>query len=108
MDRLVIAVSPIIGGKAVKGPAAKMYAELGIVPSAAAVAAHYHGLLQAFVLDRADEADRAELETGGLPVFATDAIMHSVPDRARLAGEILQFHQQLRNQIGENEVCERA
>jgi len=102
MDRPVIAVSPIIGGKAVKGPAAKMYAELGILPSAAAVAAHYHGLLQAFVLDRADEADRAELETGGLPVLATDSIMHSVPDRARLAEEILRFHLELQGMKFEN------
>ena len=50
----VIAVSPIIGGKTVKGPAAKMYAELGIQPSALAVAEHYRGLLSGFVLDNVD------------------------------------------------------
>ncbi len=50
----VVAVSPIIGGKTVKGPAAKMYAELGIEPSALAVAKHYHDLLRGFVLDKED------------------------------------------------------
>ncbi|MCP4372855.1 MAG: 2-phospho-L-lactate transferase, partial [Deltaproteobacteria bacterium] len=52
--RPVIAVSPIIGGKAVKGPAAKMYAELGIQPSARAVAAHYGSLLAGLMLDEVD------------------------------------------------------
>ena len=40
-DKLVVAVSPLVGGKAIKGPAAKMYAELEIEPSALAVARHY-------------------------------------------------------------------
>jgi LPPG:FO 2-phospho-L-lactate transferase len=48
----VVAVSPIIGGEAVKGPAAKMYRELGIEPSAFAVASHYRGLVTDFVLDQ--------------------------------------------------------
>ena len=51
----MVAVSPIIGGKTVKGPAAKMYAELGIEPSALAVAEHYRNLLAGFVLDSKDE-----------------------------------------------------
>jgi len=50
----IVAVSPIIGGKTVKGPAAKMYAELGIEPSALAVAEHYRDLLSGFVLDNVD------------------------------------------------------
>ena len=55
----LVVISPIIGGKTVKGPAAKMFAELGIVPSALAVAEHYHDSLKScftgFVLDRVDE-----------------------------------------------------
>ncbi len=51
----MVAVSPIIGGKTVKGPAAKMYAELGIEPSALAVAEHYRNLLTGFVLDSQDK-----------------------------------------------------
>jgi LPPG:FO 2-phospho-L-lactate transferase len=95
LDRPVVAVSPIIRGQAVKGPAAKMYAELGIEPSAAAVAGHYNGLLQGFVLDRRDGEDADRLAAAGLPVLPVDALMHSIPDRARLAGEILRYYQQL-------------
>jgi len=84
----VTAVSPIIGGRAVKGPAAKMYAEMGIEPSALAVAEHYRGLLQGFVMDR---SDRGFVGTIQVPVLLTDALMTSIPDRARLAREILTF-----------------
>jgi LPPG:FO 2-phospho-L-lactate transferase len=83
-----IAVSPIIGGQAVKGPAAKMYAELGIQPSALAVANHYRGVLTGFVLDSVD----AQL-AGQIPVQAlvTDTLMKSIPDRARVARDVLNF-----------------
>ncbi|MGD0752287.1 MAG: 2-phospho-L-lactate transferase, partial [Anaerolineales bacterium] len=53
--KTVLAVSPIIGGQTVKGPAAKMYTELGICPSALAVARHYEDLLSGFILDIVDE-----------------------------------------------------
>jgi LPPG:FO 2-phospho-L-lactate transferase len=89
--RPVVAVSPIVGGQAVKGPAAKMLAELGLEVSARTVARHYDGLTNAFVLDLADEAFRPDLEADGLRVLATDTIMGSQPDRARLAREVLDF-----------------
>jgi LPPG:FO 2-phospho-L-lactate transferase len=89
--RPVVAVSPIVGGQAVKGPAAKMLAELGLEVSARAVARHYGGLINAFVLDRADEAFSPGLEADGLRVLAKDTIMRSEPDRARLAREVLDF-----------------
>ena len=57
-DAPVVAVSPIIGGKAIKGPTAKMMAELGMPTTSSAVAVHYGGLLDGFVLDEAD-ADQA-------------------------------------------------
>jgi LPPG:FO 2-phospho-L-lactate transferase len=84
----VVAVSPIIGGQTVKGPAAKMYAELGIEPSALAVANHYRGRLAGFVLDTVD----AHL-AGQIPVqtLVTDTLMKSIADRARVARDVLNF-----------------
>jgi LPPG:FO 2-phospho-L-lactate transferase len=86
--KTVVAVSPIIGGQTVKGPAAKMYAELGIQPSARAVAEHYRGLLSGFVLDNMD----AELASNiNIPTLTTDTLMDSLTKRARLAGDVLNF-----------------
>lgn len=84
----VVAVSPIIAGGAVKGPAAKIMRELGHEPSAAAVAAHYGALIDGFVLDH---ADAAQIPSISVPCLATDAIMHGVEDRGRLAKEVLAF-----------------
>ncbi len=84
----VIAVSPIIGGKTVKGPAAKMYTELGIEPSALAVAEHYGNLLSGFVLDTVDGqlSDRIAACT-----LITNTLMNNSSDRARLATDVLNF-----------------
>ncbi|HUF39111.1 MAG TPA: 2-phospho-L-lactate transferase [Anaerolineales bacterium] len=95
-ERPGIAVSPLIGGRAVKGPAAKMYRELGIEPSAAAVAAHYGGLLCGFVIDHADHAETSLIRAEGLDVFSTDALMSDDLDRARLAGEMIEFWMNVR------------
>jgi len=84
----VVAVSPIIGGKAVKGPAAKMYAELGIQPSATAVAEHYRGLLSGFVLDSVDKELTGQID---IPTLTTDTLMDSLTKRARLGGDVLNF-----------------
>lgn len=84
----VIAVSPIIGGKAVKGPAAKMYEELGVQPSASAVGDHYRGLITGFVLDRVDEDQAGNI---GVPTLTTDTLMDSLTKRAGLAGDVLNF-----------------
>jgi LPPG:FO 2-phospho-L-lactate transferase len=84
----VIAVSPIIGGETVKGPAAKMYAELGIQPSALAVAEHYRELLSGFVLDNID-AELAESIT--IPTLTTDTLMNLLTKRALLAQDVLHF-----------------
>jgi LPPG:FO 2-phospho-L-lactate transferase len=86
--RPVVAVSPIIGGQAVKGPAAKMYAELGIQPSALAVAEHYRGLLSAFVLDNVDAEQAAKIE---IPTLTTDTLMNLLTKRALLAQDVLNF-----------------
>lgn len=81
----VIAVSPIIAGQAVKGPTAKMMAELGLEPSAATVARHYEGLIDAFVVDEAD----AGLAIAGVHVAATPTLMRSLDDKQRLARFVL-------------------
>ena len=84
----IVAVSPIIGGQAVKGPAAKMYAELGIQPSALAVAEHYRGLLNGFVLDNVDAEQAANIE---IPTLTTDTLMNLLTKRAQLARDVLNF-----------------
>ncbi len=86
-----VAISPIIGGKTVKGPAAKMFAELGIEPSALAVAEHYRGLLTGFVLDTADSALAEAIQRANIPTFITDTLMNSPSDRRRLAEDVLNF-----------------
>jgi LPPG:FO 2-phospho-L-lactate transferase len=87
----VAAVTPIVGGQAIKGPAAKMLAELELEVSPAAVARHYGGLLDSFVLDVVDEGMAGEIARGGLKVAVTDTIMRSDADRARLAQDVLEL-----------------
>lgn len=87
----VLAVSPIIGGKTVKGPAAKMYTELGLQPSALAVARHYGTLLNGFVLDNVDAAQAEAVQALNIRTLATDTMMPSSNERRRLAQEVLDF-----------------
>lgn len=84
-----VAVSPIIGGKALKGPADKMLRSLGYEVSAAGVARMYEGLVDGFVIDRADENEEASIAALGMRVLSTDAVMRDEPDRERLAREVL-------------------
>lgn len=86
-----VAVSPIVGGRALKGPADKMLHSLGHEVSATGVARIYGGLVDGMVIDRADEGERSAIEGLGMEVLATDAVMHDPPDRARLADEVLGF-----------------
>ena len=82
----VAAVSPIIGGKAVKGPTAKIMAELGLPIGAAAIARHYVDILDLFVADEADADIVAELE---IPVILTRTLMVTLEDRDALARGVL-------------------
>ncbi len=91
----VIAVSPIIGGKAVKGPAAKMYTELGIQPSALAVAKHYGSLLTGFVLDNIDRAQAEAVLAMGVQLLVTNTMMTTSAERCRLAQEVIEFGSKL-------------
>jgi LPPG:FO 2-phospho-L-lactate transferase len=87
----VIAVSPIVGGQAIKGPTAKMMAELGLPSGAVAVARHYGALLDGFVLDTCDADLADEVKALGIAVLVTDTIMKSLDDKMRLAAEVLDF-----------------
>jgi len=82
----VVAVSPIIGGEAVKGPTAKMLREFGILPSAAAVARRYGDLLDGYVMD---EVDAAEAPAVGVPVTLARTRMVTLEDREALARTVL-------------------
>jgi LPPG:FO 2-phospho-L-lactate transferase len=86
-----VAVSPIIGGRALKGPADKMLYSLGHEVSAAGVARMYEGIVDGMVIDRIDEGEEARLSTSGLRALVTDTIMRDETDRERLAQEILRF-----------------
>jgi len=88
-ERKAVAVSPIVGGKALKGPAAKMMQELGMEVQALAVAQHYAGLLDGFVLDAADAPLAVAVQALGMRVLVTDTVMHDKAGRRRLAAEIL-------------------
>ena len=90
-DAPKVAVSPIVGGRALKGPADRMLASLGHEVSAAGVAALYEGLLDGMLVDGADEGQRGDIEGLGMDVYATDAVMREPEDRARLAREVLEF-----------------
>jgi len=87
----VIAVSPIIRGETVKGPAAKMYRELGIEPSAFAVANHYQGLVTGFVFDQIDTQLNESVKGLNMQTLVTSTLMNSHEDRRQLASEVLHF-----------------
>src|SRR3712207_5164922 len=86
-----IAVSPIIGGRAIKGPADKMLASLGHEVSATGVARIYADVVDGMVVDRADRGERAGIEALGMRVLTTESVMRGAEDRARLASETLEF-----------------
>lgn len=87
----IIAVSPIVGGQAIKGPTAKMMRELDIPASAAAVARHYRDLITGFVLDQCDADRESEVADLGLATLVTRTVMASLDDRIALARDVLAF-----------------
>jgi len=90
-DHPIVAVSPIIGGQAVKGPVVKMYAELGIEPSALAVAEHYQEFLSGFVFDRVDRELESQIQQLNVLTLYTETLMASPAQRKRLAQDVLKF-----------------
>lgn len=91
-----VAVSPIVAGAALKGPAAKMMLELGIEPSAPAVARMLSPWIDGFVLDEADAPAAGEVGDLGLRVLVAPTVMRNDGDRRRLAGQVLAFADDLR------------
>jgi LPPG:FO 2-phospho-L-lactate transferase len=90
----LVAVSPIIGGEAVKGPAAKIMEELGLAVSSVGVAGFYGSLLDGLMIDTVDahlapEIDRSEVIVG-------DTMMRNSEDRRRVATEVLTFARELK------------
>jgi LPPG:FO 2-phospho-L-lactate transferase len=92
----VVAVSPVVGGRALRGPADRMLESLGGRPSASGVFEHYTatypGLLDVFVIDQVDADEAAALRAQGARVDLLDTVMRSHADRQRLAEEILDAH----------------
>jgi LPPG:FO 2-phospho-L-lactate transferase len=86
-----VAVSPIVGGKALKGPADRMLASLGHEVSALGVARLYAGLVDGMVIDAVDADLRSEIERLGMRVCITDTVMLGDEGRRRLAHEVLEF-----------------
>jgi LPPG:FO 2-phospho-L-lactate transferase len=89
----VVAVSPIIGGRAVKGPTAKMMKELGIEPGAGAVARRYGELLRGYIVDPADAGEASGLAAD---VAVAPTLMTSLADREALARVVLEAADRLR------------
>ncbi|HET7095634.1 MAG TPA: 2-phospho-L-lactate transferase CofD family protein, partial [Thermomicrobiales bacterium] len=87
----VVAISPIVGGQAIKGPAAKMFASLGFEPSALAVARHYLGQIDGLVIDEVDAALGPEIAAHGIRPLVTRSVMGGLDDRMRLAAETVAF-----------------
>jgi LPPG:FO 2-phospho-L-lactate transferase len=85
----VVAVSGIVGGKALKGPADRMLVSLGHEASALGVARQYTGVADMFVLDSVDAALEAPIRKLGLRTLVTDTVMTDDSGRARLAGVVL-------------------
>lgn len=85
----VIAVSPIVAGQAIKGPTAKMMADLGLPTEAAAVAAHYRDLVTHFVLDEADHDAQQKVRALGLRVSTAQTVMRNEADKVALARHVL-------------------
>jgi LPPG:FO 2-phospho-L-lactate transferase len=85
----VVAVSPLVGGKAVKGPLSKLLDELGSGGNNLALARHYGGLTDTFVIDRRDEGDAEGLRALGLSVTVTETLMRDAADREALARAVL-------------------
>ena len=91
-----VAVSPIIGGRALKGPADQMLAGLGHDVSVLGVARLYRDILHGLVIDHEDVALAPQIEALGMRVLVTQSIMGDADDRRRLAVEVLAFAESLR------------
>ncbi len=88
-DVPVIAVSPLVGGKALKGPLSKLMTELGKDDGNVAIARHYKGLVDCIVIDESDAGDADALQAEGVAVTVTNTVMRDAGDREMLARSVL-------------------
>ena len=93
----VVAVTPLIGGKALKGAAGKMMRELGRELSARSIAGEYLRLIDGFVLDSEDAALLESVRSLGIAAIAVPTVMRSLDDRVVLAQEVLDFATSIRS-----------
>ena len=93
----IVAVSPIVGGEAIKGPTAKMMHELSVPASAGAVAQHYGDLLDGFIIDQKDSELVASIETLDIETIVTQTVMVTLTDRIDLARTAIEFLRSLRH-----------
>lgn len=87
----IVAVSPFIGGRAIKGPAAKIMGEIGLPTTPTGLAAYYDGLLDGLVIDHAD----SDTPIPGVAIHVTDTLMRHSDDQRRLAEATLDFARSL-------------
>jgi LPPG:FO 2-phospho-L-lactate transferase len=91
-----VAVSPLIGGQAVRGPAASLMGLAGRQASALGVADLYAGVIDGIVIDCADVDEKEAIEALGIRVLVTETLMRTTQDKERLASEVLAFARTLR------------
>jgi len=95
MNKICIAISPIVGNTALKGPAAKIFEEMDVVPSAMEVARLYKDIIDGFVLDNQNQDESNAIMGWGIIPLVTDTIMKDDASKARLAKEVIQFASKL-------------
>ncbi len=91
----IIAVSPIVGGNAVKGPTANNMRDLGFTVSACSIAKYYSDFIDGFILDKRDEKEIAEIESLGIRVGLADTVMTDLQSKIKLAEDVLRFSETL-------------
>jgi LPPG:FO 2-phospho-L-lactate transferase len=92
----IVGVSPLVGGRALKGPAAKMMAELGLGTDALAIARFYAGLIDGLIIDQTDAEQAGPIEELGIATLVAPTVMNDLDDRIALAGRALAFARGLR------------
>jgi len=91
LKKNVIAISPIIGNNAVKGPAAKLFIDFGFVPSALAVAEVYKDFITYLIIDSKNMTEIPDINKLGIKTYATDIMMGNNDAKIRLAGDLLKL-----------------
>ena len=91
----IVGISPIVGGKAIKGPLDRMMESLGLEVSPFGVAQLYKGLLKGYIVDQVDKSVGSKIGSLGMKVFATNTVMNSIEAKKQLAHDTLKFAESL-------------